>query len=551
MTRTAAGFATLLLAIACTACGSLHNPPEARPVDAAPDRPAEGPATTDPTVSAADVAPDRGSPGEPSVALAIEVAPVPGEELTDSPHDVLGEVTPELTPDELSTIEPKVAVQPTFDLPIVVNDKVLGWVDYYANRQRASFEPGLVRSGRYISMFREIFAEAGLPRDLVYMAHVESAYKTTAYSRARAKGIFQFIAATGRRYGLRIDYWVDERSDPEKSAGAAAAYLGDLYDEFGDWYLALAGYNAGEGRVRYALRNSGTRDFWEMRRYFRRETRNYVPAILAATMISKEPDKYGFDFVPDAPLHYDTVRVDGGADLRVLAECAETDLETMKLLNPALRRQQTPPGATTDVRVPPGAAARTIAALERIPPAERVLYARHTVAPGDTLSEISRHYDVSVGAIQQANNMGRSTMIRLGRVLLVPTSSASEYPSIPDTHTTGEILAYRVRRGDTLYGIARRYGTTSSSVAAASGVPVSATLHPGDRLTVVTGVRSPAEARRIARGGASGREVHTVRRGETLWSIATRHDTTIESLCSLNRISPGGVLQPGVRLTVR
>jgi membrane-bound lytic murein transglycosylase D len=414
-------------------------------------------------------------------------------------------------------------------------------------------------------MFRRIFAEAGLPQDLVYMAHVESAYKTTAYSRARAKGIFQFISSTGRRYGLRIDYWVDERSDPEKSARAATAYLTDLYEEFGDWYLALAAYNGGEGRIRYALRRSGKKDFWGIARtrYIRRETRNYVPAILAATLISKEPAKYGFDFEPDAPLVYDTIQVEGAADLRVLAKCAGTELDTMKRLNPSLRRYQTPPGATTDVRLPVGAAESTLAALEAIPPKERVLYARHKVRQGDTLSGLSRKYGVSVRSIQQANNMGRRTMIREGRVLLIPSTVAGDYPAIPADYREGEVLAYRVRRGDTLYGIARRYRTTSSSIAAASGISVDKTLHPGDRLTVVPGVRAPADARRIVEGGAaaaavvdssagsSGREVHTVRRGDTLWGIAAAYNTTVDALCALNRISRHSVLYPGTRLAVR
>jgi membrane-bound lytic murein transglycosylase D len=493
---------------------------------------------------------------------------VPVEELTESPLDELGLVTPELTPEQAERErELAAAAPPEFDIPMEINDKVLGWVDYYSRRQRDSFESGLTRSGRYVEMFREIFAEAGIPQDLVYMAHVESGYKTTAYSRARAKGIFQFISATGRRYGLKIDYWVDERSDPEKSARAATAYLKDLHDEFGDWYLALAGYNAGEGKIRRALARTRNKDFWSISRtrYIRRETKNYVPAILAAILISKEPEKYGLSFEPETRIAYDTIQVDGAADLRILAECAGSEFATMKALNPALRRNQTPPYAKTDVRVPVGAGEKTLAALAEIPKSERVLYARHKVRQGDTLSRIAGEYGVTVRSIQQANNMGRSTLIRVNRVLLIPTAAAGNYKANPveRDYTSGEVIVYRVRRGDTLYGIARRYGTTSGAVAAASNIHVNDVLQIGQRLKVTPGVRTTAEARRLtnadvpaatgsvhaASKGGSAR-THTVRRGDSLWRIAQQYDTTIDELCSLNRISRSATLHPGTRLSI-
>jgi membrane-bound lytic murein transglycosylase D len=490
-----------------------------------------------------------------AVAEPVPEEPLPGEATTRSPLDVLAEVTP-----DLGELEPLPGPPPVeFDIPIVTNKKVAFWLDYYSNRSSKYFEPGLVRSGRYIPMFRRIFREEGLPQDLVYMAHVESAYKTTAYSRARARGVWQFIAATGRRYGLRIDYWVDDRLDPEKSGRAAAAYLKDLYAEFGDWYLALAGYNAGEGKIRRALRKTGKKDFWGIAntRYIRRETKNYVPAIIAATMISKEPKKYGFDFKPDKPVPYETVQIEGAADLRVLAKCAGTDFETMRDLNPALRRYQTPPYATTAVHVPPGAGSRTIAALRDVPENERVLYARHKVRRGDTLSGLSRKYGVTVSAIQLANKMGRRTMIREGHTLLIPTVAASNYPAGgyhdgDDSAVEGEVIVYRVRRGDTLYGIARRYRTTASSIAAASGIRVDKILQIGERLKVVPGVRSSTEASRIAQGGGTGGGTitHTVRRGDSLWRIASRYKTTVDKLCSLNSISKHSILRPGTVLTV-
>ena len=483
--------------------------------------------------------------------------------LTESPLDELAEMTPELTPEAAERERDLVAArQPTFDIPMVVNDRVLAWVDVYSKRLKPHFEQNLARSGLYLEMFREIFAERGLPRDLVYMAAVESGYKTSAYSRARARGIFQFMVPTARRYGLRVDYWVDERSDPELSAHAAAAYMETLYEEFGDWYLALAAYNAGEGTVRKAIRRTGKRDFWELAqtRYLRRETKNHVPAILAATLLSKEPEKYGLRYEPLPAIRYDTVEIEGGADLRVLARCAGTDVPTLKNLNPALRRYQTPPDGTTDLRVPPGTGAATRAALAEIPTSERVLYARYQVRRGDTLSGIAQDFGVTVTAIQSTNQMGRRTMIREKQILRIPTSVSGKYGDLPEPVDGGEVLVYRVHRGDTLYGIARRYGTTPAAIAAASGVSERDLLQIGQHLRVVRGVTSSAEARRAVSGGSTrvasagsssgGALVHTVRRGDTLWQLAKRYDTSVNDLCAWNRISSRSTIHPGIQLTV-
>jgi membrane-bound lytic murein transglycosylase D len=561
-----------LVGVACALCGcartvrtttvatSVHETAVAAVDEADPyDRPTEeepvfvGPTSVQDDVASVDFAEARDA-GEPNET----------EPITDSPLDELAAIDPDVSLEALEEERDRVTdAPPTFDIPIEVNDRVLSWVELYSGRMKRSFEIGLARSGRYLETFREIFREAGLPQDLVYMAHVESGYKATAYSRAHARGIFQFMAPTARRYGLRVDYWVDERADPEKSAQAAAAYMKDLYAEFGDWYLALAAYNAGEGKIRRAISRSGRRDFWGIARtnYIRRETKNHVPAILAATLLSKEPKKYGLTFSPDPAIVYDTLPVDGAADLRVLARCAGSDLETLRTLNPALRRLQTPPDGQTDVRLPEGTGILTAEALAEIPAGERVLYARHRVGRGDTLSTIAEHYGVSVRAIQDSNRMGRRTLIRVNQVLLVPTSSASTQgysasTEIVDDGRRGEVVVHRVRRGDTLYGVSRRYGTTPASIAAASGISVDKTLQIGERLTVVRGVRAASEARRIALGDSAGeandvRRLHTVRRGDTLWRIASLYRTSVSALCALNQISPNTTIYPGTRLTVR
>lgn len=564
------GIATLLVSLVAvvllaSACSSAHREPRVNPVDQAPADANRAGGTSSEGAGAPEAVRPTVDEDQALARLLEEIfedGPFPGEEVTRSPLDTLAEVSPELDAARLEHEREllQAMVEPTFDIPMVTNDKVLFWLDYYSNRRKDQFKIGLVRSGRYMDMFQTVFKEEGLPLDLIYMAHVESAYKTTAYSRARARGIFQFMAATGRHYGLRIDYWVDERLDPEHSARAATAYLKDLYAEFGDWYLALAAYNAGEGKIRSALRRSGKDDFWGIARtrYIRRETKNYVPAILAAVMISRHPEKYAIDYEPDVPLVYESIEIDGAADLQVLSRCAGSDLETMKRLNPSLRRYQTPPHAKTVLHVPIGAGQRTLAELEQVPVNERVLYARHRVRSGDTLYDLARDYGVSVSAIQQTNKMGRRTVIRVGDELVIPTVAAGSYPA-PTVYQAeggkvpGEPFVYSVRRGDNLSAIARRYRTSAGAIAGANGISAGDVLQPGQRLTVVPGVRSSARAAEIVQGDTKspdGAITHTVRRGESLSVIARRYGTTPSAIASANRMSMSKLLQIGDRLNV-
>lgn len=575
----------ILIALAVVGCAA-HRPTTDSPRDARPAAQPEGPSSVDVGTPASE-SPDSMAEAVEPEGIGDVVAEEAGPELeadedepvtddntpledpvTESPLDELAEAAPELSKEELKEERDlAIAAAPTFDIPMEINDSVLAWVDVYTGRMREAFQGGMIRSGRYMDMFRRVFDEAGVPQDLIYMAAVESGFKTSAYSRAHARGIFQFISSTARRYGLRVDYWVDERSDPEKSARAAAAYMNTLYEEFGDWYLALAAYNAGEGKIRQAISRSGHRDFWGLARtrHIRRETKNHVPAILASTLISKQPAKYGFHFEPEAPLSYDTIVVEGAADLRVLARCADTDVATLKQLNPALRRSQTPPDGEIEVRVPSGAGEQALVALERIPAGERVLYARYKVRRGDTLSVIGTRHGVSIADLQQANHLGRRTVIRVGQVLRVPTSSARSYADlgtgIDEPQAEGQAVVYRVKRGDTLSNIARRHRTTARCIAAASGISMNKTLRVGERLKVVPGMTSPGAARRtiqedlgaLAANGSSSsssKVIHTVRRGETLWRIAVRYQTSVTELCSLNELSPSSTIHPGTKLIV-
>jgi membrane-bound lytic murein transglycosylase D len=467
-----------------------------------------------------------------------------------APHDELAETPP--APSAAETERERRLVEgqtPAFDIPMEVNEKVTAWVDYFTGPHREKFAASLVRSGRYLPLARAAFAEAGIPQDLAYMAHVESAFKPRAYSRAKAKGIFQFIGSTGRRYDLRADNWVDERSNPEASARAAAAYLKDLHGMFGDWYLALAAYNAGEGKVGRGLSSSRTADFWSLAktRYIRPETKNYVPAILAATLIAKDPARFGFDIVPDPPLAYDIVEVRGSYDLGVIARQSGTPVEVLKDLNPDLRRWRTPPGRTFALRVPPGAAPALSAALTGLPEAARTDSVEHVVRKGDTLGRIAGRYRVSVASIQAANRMGKSTVIHPGRTLVIPTSGdfvVADFDPEPQPSKRSAGSTYRVRAGDTLSSIARRHGTTIEAIASASGISVQRTLKVGDLL------RLPGAAHE-ARGGSAASLRHRIRRGDTLTEIASLYRTSVDRLCQLNQITRDDVLVPGRTLTVR
>ncbi|MDH3285481.1 MAG: LysM peptidoglycan-binding domain-containing protein, partial [Acidobacteriota bacterium] len=489
-----------------------------------------------------------GSPGGEDADVAIV------EQIIEGPE-------PELDPRHVASVEEASQdVEP--DYPVIVNDRVLAWLEAYSGRLSGWFGQSLARSGEHIDRFREIFAEEGVPQDLVYLAHVESGFKTRAYSRAHAKGIFQFISGTGRRYGLVTNWWIDERSDPEKSCRAAASYLRDLYEEFGDWYLALAGYNAGEGRVRRAIRSSRSRDFWvhSKKRLLRRETRNYVPAILAATLIAKEPEKFGFhDLVYESPIPHETVYIPTPTDLTVISRITGVDVATLERLNPALRRGQTPPKYPDyPLHVPEGVAQGFAEKLAQVPENEKIVKVLHRVQRGDTLSVIARRNGTSVRAIQLQNNMGRRTLLRIGQVLEIPRGPVSTARSSSRSSRARASTAtgdwHRVRRGDTLGSIARRYRVSVTSLQDWNRLGRSTKIIAGQRLRVRSrggsggGSGEVGSSLRASTGGEQG--VHVVRSGDSLWKIARTHGVSLDSLMRANGLSKRSVLKPGQRLAI-
>jgi membrane-bound lytic murein transglycosylase D len=310
-----------------------------------------------------------------------------------------------------------------YDFPLKMNDQVEYYLDFFTNRHRKTFARWLARSSRYLPMIREEFAKAGLPQDLAYLPMIESGFNTTVSSRASAVGTWQFMRATGQSYGLEVNNYVDERRDPVKSTKAAAAYLSKLYKQFDSWHLAVAAYNAGEGKISRAMKQSDSDDFWEIAQsqYIHPETKLYVPQLIAAIMIAKDPEKYGFDNIDyDDPLNYETVHVPRGTPIKAVALACHLPDEEILALNRHLSKAITPPSeAGYPLRVPPGKKELVAKNLPRVRPVTITEFNDHEVKRGETLTTISKKYKVSKTILLKANNLERERL-SLGQHLRIP-----------------------------------------------------------------------------------------------------------------------------------
>ncbi len=350
------------------------------------------------------------------------------------------------------------------DLPLMINDFVAGYINYYSTKGRGVFERSLVRSGRYRDMIQRVFQQEGVPQDLIYLAQAESGFHPLALSRARARGMWQFMASRGVGYGLRRSWWVDDRQDPERSTRAAARHLKDLYNQFGDWYLAMAAYNSGPGNVQQAVKRTGYADFWELYRrdVLPKETKNYVPIILAMTIMSKNPAQYGLDGLQTAPPEkYDVVKVDYPVDLRLVAECVDSPLEDLVDLNPSLLRRTTPKNQTFDLHLPEGAKERYQTAIAAIPKEKRVAWRYYKIQPGDTLAGIARKYGTAERAISQANALAANELAADTR-LVIPVSGAGSDPS--KIRYSRYPSRYKVHGGDTVLTVAEDFGVSADRI---------------------------------------------------------------------------------------
>jgi membrane-bound lytic murein transglycosylase D len=457
------------------------------------------------------------------------------------------------------------------DLPLMMTDQVAGYINYFSTRGRGTVERALARSGRYEDMIRRTLREEGVPQDLIYLAQAESGFHPLAVSRAGARGMWQFMGSRAKGYGLERSWWVDDRQDPEKATRAAAHHLKDLYDQFGDWYLAMAAYNSGPGTVQSAVKRTGYADFWELyrRNVLPKETRNYVPIIVAVTIMAKNPAQYGLDtVVKERALAFDTVKIDYPIDLRLAAECVDATAEDLLDLNPSLLRLTTPKFPEKDrqfeLHLPAGTADKFQTAVASIPADKRVWWRYHKVQEGDTLALIARTYRTTPRAIAEANDLSGDALAPESR-LIIPIAAGKQ----SDTSTYAHALTrYKVRKGDTVESVAENFGVSAkmvrgwnhlkgSSLAGRKVLYLHLPVTRGAGETEVARKRSTGSRHRAGTQTASAAvhpahatvKHHKVQRGETLSSIASSYNTTVSALKHDNR--DVATLRPGMILIVR
>jgi membrane-bound lytic murein transglycosylase D len=441
------------------------------------------------------------------------------------------------------------AARPTaswdLEMPMVDNQYVRREIQSFTTKERQQFIDGYRRSGLYRPMILAKLEEAGLPSQLSWLPMVESWFKVRAYSRAAAVGMWQFISSTGLRYGMSRDAWVDERFHPEKSTDAAIGYLTDLHGMFGDWPKALAAYNCGEARVARLQRRSQTEylDFWDLYEMLPRETRRYVPRLFAAIAIIENPEKYGMTLPePDRPVDTGTITVERAVKLESLDSLLGVPKGTLAALNPELRYKGTPKRAY-QLSVPSGKEQTLVAGLDSIPEWKppQTQYVVHRVRRGQTLSVIARRYGSSVRAIMRTNNLRSANRIREGQRLRIPVRGSGAVRRTSRSAVNG---IHTVRRGETLGGIARAYGTTVSQLKKDNGLS-SNLIHPGQGLRVGPASSGPSTA-----SNASGGKTYTVRRGDTPGGIADKHGVGLSALLRANGLGRRSTIYPGQELVI-
>src|SRR4051794_9806813 len=394
-----------------------------------------------------------------------------------------------------------------YDIPVELNDAVVAYIRFFQTDAREHFSRWLARSTKWLPSMHAILEREGVPDDLVYLSMIESGFNAYAYSPAKAAGLWQFMVGTSRRYGIKTDFWVDERRDPIKATEAASKYLRDLRERYhGDWYLAWAGYNAGEGKVDKAIRRDSTRDFWRLMskgRTLRAETKHYVPKLIAAALISKHPERFGFRVEYEQPFDSDEVVIPDATDLKVIADSAGTTVERIRELNPELRRFCTPPGEFA-MRLPKGSKDQFAANFEKVGPEERLRFTQHKVEKGEPLAKIARAYGVGEAAILRTNGLKSYRQVKVGKVIVIPVGKASR----------GLLAGAQLED---------RHGRDHRTVQARSPVQKSVAA------ATAAAVRAKDEERSDVK-----RAVYVVKPGDTLWGIAAKFSTTVDRIKRLN-----------------
>jgi membrane-bound lytic murein transglycosylase D len=450
------------------------------------------------------------------------------------------------------------------DLPLVMTDQVAGFISYFSNRGRGTLEHALARSGRYQDMIHRVLRETGVPEELIYLAQAESGFHPLAVSRAGARGMWQFMGSRAKGYGLERSWWVDDRQDPEKATRAAAHHLKDLYNQFGDWYLAMAAYNSGPGTVQSAVKRTGYADFWELynRNVLPKETRNYVPIIVAVTIMAKNPAQYGLEsVVKEKPVAYDTVKIHYPIDLRLAAECVDATAEDLSDLNPSLLRMTTPKDRDFDLHLPAGTADKFQVAVASIPADKRVWWRYHKVQAGETLAAIAHTFHTTPKAIAEANDLGEDTLDPESR-LIIPLAAGKQSDTSTYAHATTH---YKIRKGDTVESVAENFGVSvkmlrgwnhikGDSLAGRKVLYLHLPVTRSGGETQLASKHSKKSKHQAgtqtaaSRATSSGVIHHRVKPGETLYSIASSYNTTVTAIKHDNR--DVATLRPGMVLVV-
>jgi membrane-bound lytic murein transglycosylase D len=421
-----------------------------------------------------------------------------------SPQDTLWSKL-ELTPEEQNNVSPQdvediEVAKNAVDFSFETNPLIQQFINYYQGRGRSTMESGLRRSGRFMKMARQIFKEEGVPEDIIWLGQVESAWIPKAYSSAAASGLWQFVPGTGRTYGLRQTAWVDERNSFEKATRASARYLKDLANHFnGDWNLAMAAYNTGQGNVDRAISRAGASSYWKIYPYIAQETKNYVPNILAVILIAKNPEKYGFRNISREPsMAYDVVQVPNSTSLQLIAKATDSTLDYVRSLNPELRRDTTPQGEAYQVRIPGGKAKQFVALLNKIPGNLRgAAIDIVSVAPGEDLEAVSRRTGISIAKLQELSG-GSSAVpnkIVVPQNLVQPTGYFRPKPVEAAPVSGGVAMKVRARAGDTVAKIAERFNFSADVVARLNGVAADAELQSGQEIKLPSVSAAPSRRR--------------------------------------------------------
>lgn len=474
-----------------------------------------------------------------------------------------------------------------FDFPLTENNQVDFYLQQFQGKQRRNFQRWLERSTQYQEFIEIELQQAGLPKDLFFLAMIESGFNPSAYSKAHAAGLWQFIRGTGKNYGLRIDSWVDERRDPIKATRAAIDYLSFLHEEFGDWYLAVAAYNAGEGKIARGLKRYQTNDFWELasKDYLSLETKRYVPKLIAAIKIAREPERYGFTEIDyKTTQSFDEIKVQPGTELAAVAATAETDVTTLRRLNNDLRKNQTPPGGKGYMlKVPAGTKELVAQNLDRLHPIVTTEYKTHTVKRGDTLTKICRNYQINKTTLLKANNL-RTASLKRGQRLRIPYRTTKyvllkegETPAshFASTKSDGRMMLHTMRKGDTLSKVAKKYDVPLASIIQWNGIKDVRKVKAGEHIALFFGPQQGGqielaentndsapplvlnETKKSAPGQVAAQAkrkpaniLYRVKNGDSLWTIAKKFQVSPAQLKSWNNL-PSNLIHPGSKLVVK